>query len=206
MGLIKFREKYIKKSLVGVGDYSQGSTIRGEALGTGEFSSCYKENRIAQESHHAMHALMLFVIMIHDTLSGKRVRRRLLGRIMHHLMDLREFLEEGVVNDLANDLYTSVQNEYERSLPLFSRAIHKSTRSVAHTLDPEGRRWFFQAISSLLMVSSEREKSAGICMYPWLVANQLKILEFARAYAKESVFKGLIPLGMPQSHVGGQQK
>ncbi len=190
MGLIKHKEQFIKKSIPG---RSKGSPVGDETLGA--------------ESHHAMHALTFFVIMAYETLSGRRVGRRLLGRIMHHLMDLREFLEEGAVNDLANELYTSVQNEYERSLSLFSRAIHKSTRNVTHTLDPEGSRRFFQAINSLLIASSECEKSASICMYPWLVANQVRILEFARSYAKESVFKGLIPLvGMPQLLAGRQQK
>lgn len=200
MGLTKFNEQYIKKSLIGTDQHSRGSTIGGEA------SNGRKDSRIAEESHHAMHALLFFVIMLRQTLSGKRIKRRLLGRIMHHLMDLREFLAEGVVNDLANDLYTSVQNEYEKSLPLFRRVIHKGTRTVAHTLDPEGRRRFFQAISSLLIVSCESEKSASICMYPWLVENQARILEFARSYAKESVFKGLIPLSTPQPLIGGQQK
>ena len=138
---------------------------------------------ISQEQHHSMHALTFFYMVIHKTLKGEYVGRRLIGRIIHHLMDLREFIDDRALTDLVNILLASLQFEYDRSLGAFVRMVHRGVKAVA------GSR-----ATSFLIASSEEEKQPTICMYPWLASNQDKILELANHYCKEPIFKGLIPL------------
>ena len=66
------------------------------------------------EQHHAMHALTFFLFMTRRVLKGEPVKKRLLGRILHHLMDLREYLEEGECNHLVNVLISKVRSLYDK--------------------------------------------------------------------------------------------
>ena len=56
-----------------------------------------------------MHALMFFYIAIYEMLNGKPVKGRLLSRVIHHLMDLREFINDETLNDLVNHLLTNLR-------------------------------------------------------------------------------------------------
>lgn len=155
-------------------------------------ASYYKKHPIAQEQHHAMHALTFLFFLSRRTLKGERVARRLLGRIIHHLMDLREFLEDAELTALVNSLYAGLQYEYDQSLGVLARGVHKGLRAVVKKmgLREEGRT--FCRVSSALITSSEDEKQPKICLYPWLIANQKKILVFARHYGKQNIFEDLI--------------
>ncbi len=149
---------------------------------------------IAQEQHHAMHVLLFFQILACRTLNGERIKRSILGRIIHHLMDLREFLEDGSLSDLTNVLCESVQQEYDNSLPYLARRIHRGIKIVARAFDHGEGQPFLSTVTTVLIVWSEHEENPKICMYPWLVANQNKILRFADYYGKTDVFKGLLPI------------
>lgn len=156
-----------------------------------------KRDPIGHEQHHAMHALTFFYFLVFRTLNGERVRRRLLARIIHHLMDLREFLEEGPLNELTNDLCSTVQLEYDGSLCSLIRGIHKGIRVVVSTFERGERKPFLSTVSTILIGCSEGDVRSKICMYPWLVANQGKILRLARYYSRESLFNKLIPVIKP---------
>lgn len=145
---------------------------------------------VNQESHHALHALTFFYMAIHSTLEGKRVRRRLLGRMIHHLMDLREFLEEGPVNDLANDLLITVQEEYAESLFGPARSFFASIASW----DQKGKGRFLSSLCSFMIACSERTSRPAICLYPWIVRNRENILGFADYYGRRSMFEKMIPM------------
>ena len=107
----------------------------------------YQSHPIAHEQHHAMHALTLFYFMIRKTLLWVEVKRSLVGGIVRHLMDLREFLGDPEMTELVNGLWKSLAAELEKP------SLH---------------------------------------LYPWFVAHQEKVLQFARHYGKEGIFQDLM--------------
>jgi len=113
----------------------------------GSIADYYKKHPIAQEQHHAMHALTLFYFMIHKALQWLEVRHSLLEGIIRHLKDLREFLEDSEITELVNDLWRSLERENAKPFTY---------------------------------------------MYPWFVANQDKVLQLAKHYGKEDIFRDLI--------------
>lgn len=149
---------------------------------------------IAEEQHHAMHVLLFFQILAYRTLDGQKIKRSILGRIIHHLMDLREFLEDGSLNDQVNILLASVQKEYDNSLPYIVSRFHSGIRVAARALDYSKRHQFISTVNNFLINCSEHEQNPKICMYPWLVANQNKVLEYADHYGKREVFRKLLPI------------
>lgn len=87
------------------------------------YGSNTNDIRRGSEQHHAMHALTFFLFMIRRALKGEPVKRELLARILHHLMDLREFLENDALNRLVNALIAGVRSEYNRRAnPMTMRA------------------------------------------------------------------------------------
>lgn len=107
----------------------------------------YRTHPIAQEQHHAMHALTFFYFMIRKSFLLKEVRRSLLAGIVRHLMDLREFLNDPEVTELVNFLWRSLQNA---------------------------------------------QGKPSLYLYPWIVAHQDRVLQFAKHYGKENIFRHLI--------------
>lgn len=196
MGLKKVTGKAIKKSnsenLVFI-PFGQDSPDERESM-----ASYYKRTPIAQESHHASHALTFFFFMILRTLKGERVHRGLLAGIVRHLKNLKEFLEDSKVEDLVDSLCQSVEQEYDRSLGPGVREVHRSIREAARRIERVGTPAFLR-ISSALSECCNKEKAASICMYPWIIANEGKILTLARHYQKGSVFDGLIPIPKPMA-------
>ena len=106
----------------------------------------YKSHPIAQEQHHAMHALTLIYFMVRKTLRRLEVKPSLVKSIIRHLMDLREFLEDPVITALVNRLWKSLETEC---------------------------------------------KKPGLNIYPWAVSYQDKVLQLARYYRKENIFRDL---------------
>ncbi len=163
-----------------------------------DLKSDINENiRISQEQHHAMHVLTFLYFLTYRTLNGERIRRRILGRIIHHLMDLREFLDDGALNDQANILLESIQKEYDNSLSYIVGRIHKGIRVAARAFNHRKKKQFTSIVSTILIKCSEHEQNPKICMYPWLLENQDKILKFAQHYGREQIFNKLIPLLKP---------
>ncbi len=160
-------------------------------------SDINENTRISQEQHHAMHVLTFLYFLVYRTLNGERIRRRIIGRIIHHLMDLREFLEDGALNDQANILLGSVQKEYDNSLSYIVSRIHKGIRIVARAFDHDKKEQFISTVSTILIKCSEHEHNPKICMYPWLLENQDRILKFAQHYGREHIFNKLIPILKP---------
>ena len=107
----------------------------------------YASHPIAQEQHHAMHALTLFYFTIRKALRWAAVKPSLVRGIVRHLMDLREFLDDPKITDLVNGLWKSLAAELAKP-----------------TLN----------------------------MYLWFLAYQDEVLQLAKYYGKESIFKDLI--------------
>ena len=172
------------------------------------FPEWYRNCPIAQEQHHAMHALTFLYLVIRKTLLGERISRRLIGRIVHHLMDLREFIANPELNNLINRLTSSVQAEYDRSLGVMSRNVQKGLKIAALQVEKRLGKPIVMKLNSLLITCSENTRSAGICMYPWIVAHQEEVLEFGRYYKRDSVFNNLLPVCKPGSHgvLNGKKK
>lgn len=195
-GLKKVTDKAIKKSnsasLVFI-PFAQDSTDERESM-----ASYYKRSPIAQESHHASHALTFFFFMILRTLKGERVHRGLLAGIVRHLKNLKEFLEDSKIEVLVDSLCESMEQEYDRSLGPGVREVHRSIREAARRIERVGTPAFLR-ISSALSACCNKEKAASICMYPWIVAHEDKILTLANYYQKGSVFEGLIPVPKPMA-------
>lgn len=165
-----------------------GDGTEGESL-----SDYYKSHPLAHEQHHAMHVLTLLYFLIRRTMKGERVARRIVGRIIHHLMDLREFLEEGELAGLVNALYSGLQVEYDLSLGLFRRRIHQGGKAFVKRMGLRDGTPAFSKIASALIAASEEERQQVISMYPWLVTNQDKIMRFAKYYGKEHILRSLFP-------------
>ncbi len=147
-------------------------------------ASYYKTHPIASEYHHAAHALFLLFCVIRLTIKGEKVKRRTLGRIIHHLMDLREFIGDSALNELVNSLRESVQAEYDQTLGVLVRGIHRGLRAVMGS----------KVNSVLLALSEDKEEQPQIVFHDWLLANQDKVLGFARHYNKQHIFENLLPI------------
>lgn len=162
------------------------------------FGDWYRNNPVAHEQHHAMHVFTFLYIAIRKTLSGERVKRRLVGRILHHLMDLREFIDNKDLNVLVNDLCGSLQREYERSLSFAARLVCKPVFGIRMRLSGRWRNGIVSSFTGFVILCSEHEQEAHICMFPWLMKNQEKILKLAEHYKQSAAFLGFLPIRKPE--------
>lgn len=133
---------------------------------------------LEEEQHHSFHVLTFLYIAIHKTRLGERIGRRIVGRMIHHLMDVREFISDRSLTELLNHLRLSLEVEYDRSLCLFVRTFHKLIPS-AH---------------SFLIACSENEKVPSISLYPWIVAHWDDIHALARHYGRDDLLNKFIPI------------
>ena len=199
MKLIKYCGKEIKK---------YRSSFLGECKGHSMVDLVQmvpiKEVRIAEEQHHAMHALTFLHFMIVRTIRGERLKRRLLGRAIRHLADLREFLEDGTLSVLVNDLLKSLEYEYDKSLFSLVRGLHRWIRGMIATLMGGEGEHILSRTTSIFISLSENDSHAALSMYPWFFRNEDKVLRFAEHYGKKEIFKGFLPI--PERVGFGSQK
>lgn len=157
-----------------------------------EIQSTGESGSIPQEEHHSGHALMFLYFAVHETLLGKRIGRRLLGRIIHHLMDVREFISDPDLTDLIDRLRLSLELEYDRSLGLFIRTFHRVVMRVLRNIQGSEKGSLIASVRSFLIACWENEQVPSVCLYPWMVAHWGEILALAQHYRRDDLFYGLI--------------
>lgn len=153
-----------------------------------ELKSIPHSRSLPQEQHHSGHALMFLYFAIHRTLLGERIGRRLVGRIIHHLMDVREFISDLDLTDLLDRLRLSLEVEYDRSLCHFLRTLHKAVKGLIHKIQATEKGSVIPSVRSFLIACSENEKVPSICLYPWMVAHWDEVLTLARHYRRDDLF------------------
>ncbi len=82
-----------------------------------QFLDFDSESVTAQEAHHAMHSLTFFLFMGNYLEQGRSVRRALVDRVIYHLLNLREFIQDAKMGDLVTELSASLSLAYEDFFP-----------------------------------------------------------------------------------------
>ena len=154
----------------------------------------YGRTRTGHEQHHAMHALTFGFFVAYHSLKGERVKRRLVSRMLHHLMDLREFIDNDDFNNVVNALCKSIQSEYDKSLAPWERSIERCLKTASRMFGKRHRRRAFARMCLFLEHRLSRSEEPCMSMYPCLLENQERLLELARYYRRESIFYGLVPV------------
>ena len=89
-----------------------------EALGhTGNFLGLENEAVTVREAHHAMHILTFFAFMMNLAAHQKPIRRAMVDRVIYHLLNLREFIQDARMGDIVSDLCGAMTVSYDDFFP-----------------------------------------------------------------------------------------
>lgn len=75
------------------------------------------ESVTVQEAHHAMHILTFFLFMMNLMEKNLPVRKTLVDRVIYHLLNLREFIQDSRLGDQVTDLSASISMAYDDFFP-----------------------------------------------------------------------------------------
>ncbi len=75
------------------------------------------EDVTVREAHHAMHVLTFFAFLSDLTTHGKLIRQPLIDRVVYHLLNLREYIQDPRMGDIASDLCAAVTVSYDDFFP-----------------------------------------------------------------------------------------
>ena len=98
------------------------------------------ESVTVQEAHHGMHALTFFLFMMNLMEKQLPVRKTLIDRLIYHLLNLREFIQDSRLGDQVTDLSASMSIVYDDFFPegavesVHAYAIEQWLESHEHTI------------------------------------------------------------------------
>jgi hypothetical protein len=75
------------------------------------------ESVTVQEAHHAMHILTFFLFMMNLMEKHLPIRKTLVDRVVYHLLNLREFIQDSRLGDQVTDLSASISIVYDEFFP-----------------------------------------------------------------------------------------
>lgn len=75
------------------------------------------ESVTVQEAHHAMHVLTFTLFMMNLTEKHLPVRKALVDRVIYHLLNLREFIQDSRLGDSVTQLSASISLAYDELFP-----------------------------------------------------------------------------------------
>ncbi|MBP9865662.1 MAG: hypothetical protein KBC91_04580 [Candidatus Omnitrophica bacterium] len=84
------------------------------------------ESVTVQEAHHAMHILTFFLFMMNLMEKHLPVRKTLVDRVIYHLLNLREFIQDSRLGDQVTDLSASISLAYD---DFFPQGVSESTHA-----------------------------------------------------------------------------
>ncbi len=93
-------------------DFNTVSMERAES-----FLDFNSESVTVQESHHAMHILTFFLFIMNLLEKNQPVRKVLVDRVIFHLLNLREFIQDTRMGDRVTDLSASISLAYDDFFP-----------------------------------------------------------------------------------------
>lgn len=106
----------------------------------GSFLDFDSESVTVQEAHHAMHILTFFHFIMNLMEKQLPVRKALVDRVIYHLLNLREFIQDSRLGDQVTDLSASISIVYDEFFPggasesLTTYPIERWLESHEHTI------------------------------------------------------------------------
>lgn len=75
------------------------------------------ESVTVREAHHAMHILTFFLFIMGMAEKNQPVRKTLVDRVIYHLLNLREYIQDTHMGDVVTDLSAGISLAYDDFFP-----------------------------------------------------------------------------------------